>query len=93
MKWVKGMDHPNTLRIAYYTASTLYEQGKLDEADAIQRETLLAQKRVLGEDHPRTIESATSLGRTTAKREKRDSAAGGGGDGGSGGGADEATAE
>ena len=78
-KRVLGLDHPHTLMTAFHTANRLYEQGKLDEADAIQLETLLAQKRALGEDHPHTINTATSLRRIAAKRKERDSATGGGG--------------
>ncbi|KAB5511383.1 hypothetical protein GE09DRAFT_982163, partial [Coniochaeta sp. 2T2.1] len=44
--------HPDTLRARSNLAVTLSDQGKLDEAAAIQTEVLDKRRQILGDDHP-----------------------------------------
>ena len=43
-------------------AASLRDQGKHAEAEPLLRDTLAAQKRVLGNDHPDTLRTARNLG-------------------------------
>ncbi len=49
------------LRTASNLAEVFREQGRLDEAERLQRETLEIRRRVLGDQHPDTFSSLTNL--------------------------------
>ena len=56
-----GEEHPETLTSAGNLASTLAHQAKFSEAEEMLQATLEADRRVLGDAHPRTLECAESL--------------------------------
>ena len=53
-----------------------YDQGRYKEAEALQRETLEIQKRVLGPEHPDTRMAIYNLGCTAALQGERSKAMG-----------------
>jgi Tfp pilus assembly protein PilF len=58
---VLGKDHPQTLISMNNLATSLCEQGKYAEAEAIHRQTLQLQETVLGKDYPDTLASINNL--------------------------------
>jgi Tetratricopeptide repeat len=56
-----GDEHPDTLDSAGSLSSTLYELGRYEPAHQLAKDTLTRCRRVLGEDHPHTLRSATTL--------------------------------
>ncbi|EIW80071.1 hypothetical protein CONPUDRAFT_155439 [Coniophora puteana RWD-64-598 SS2] len=55
-------------------ASTLWQQGKLDEAEELETQVLEARKRVLGPEHPSTLTSMANLASTLWQQGKLDEA-------------------
>jgi hypothetical protein len=45
----------------YFLAKSYREQGKLLQADALHKQTLDIQRRVLGTEHPDTLQSISGL--------------------------------
>ena len=57
------------------TLSDEYKQaGRLEDAEALSRETLEATRRVMGAEHPQTAATAYDLARVLARRGKQDEA-------------------
>ena len=56
-----GKDHPDTLVSMRNLATSLSQQGKYAEAEAMNRQTLKLQEEVLGKDHPDTLISMSNL--------------------------------
>ncbi|KAH8662668.1 hypothetical protein BGZ61DRAFT_368355 [Ilyonectria robusta] len=56
-------------------ASTLGDQGKLDEAALMRREVLEKMQRILGDEHPDTISAMNNLALTLGDQGKLDEAA------------------
>ena len=52
-------------------ASTLREQGRHAETEAMEREVLEAEREVLGPRHPETLETMSNLASTLAEQGKR----------------------
>jgi hypothetical protein len=52
----------------------LHDQGKLEEAERYRREALDRRRRVLGNDHPDTLEAMLSLGKVRADQGQLDEA-------------------
>ena len=57
-----GADHSGTLTSKRCWVSLLYDQGKLAVAEPLYRELLAVRLRVLGADHPRTLNCKNNLG-------------------------------
>jgi len=55
-------------------ASTLGDQGKLDEAAAMKREVLEKRQRILGDEHPDTVSAMNNLASTLGDQGKLDEA-------------------
>ena len=82
MKEKLGNSHPTTLSTAAHLATTLVSAGidncrtasalqaRLAEAEAMQREVLEGQTRVLGKDHPETRNTARNLSVTVDNRRR-----------------------
>ena len=58
---VLGPDHPDTLKSRSNLANDYQEAGRVDEAIALNEQTLADRKRVLGPDHPDTLKSRSNL--------------------------------
>jgi hypothetical protein len=58
---VLGKDHPDTLKSMSDLATSLYDQGRYIEAEAIYRETLQLEETVLGKDHPDALNTIGNL--------------------------------
>ena len=56
-----GEDHPNILSSMNSLAYVYYRQGRLEEAEALHRQTLETRRRVLGDDHPDMLRSMYNL--------------------------------
>ena len=56
-----GADHPDTLRANYDLASLYPKQMRWEEFDRLSRDTLARQHRVLGDNHPDTLDSLGNL--------------------------------
>jgi len=56
-----GEEHPETLDAMAALAFIYRTQGRLEEAERLDRRVLEARRRVLGEDHPDTLETMTEL--------------------------------
>ncbi len=63
--------HPETLMTANNLATSLLGQGKYADAERINREVLRGRRRVLGEEHPDTLTSASNLAVASAGDEGR----------------------
>jgi hypothetical protein len=59
-----GPDHPDTLTTMGNLAQTLYAQGELAEARALEQQVLDARQRLLGPDHPDTLRAMGNLAPT-----------------------------
>ena len=58
-----------------YNLATLFrDQRRFDEADALYRQTLEIELRLLGEAHPDTVDTAYQLARLEARRGDHDAA-------------------
>jgi Flp pilus assembly protein TadD len=60
-KEVLGTEHPHTLTSMSNLASVLRSQGKYEEAEAINRQTLAQGEKVLGPEHRFTLKSMSNL--------------------------------
>jgi serine/threonine protein kinase len=58
---VRGGEDPATLTSKSLLSVILAEQGRLADAEKLQRETLVARRRVLGPEHPDTVRSMGRL--------------------------------
>jgi tetratricopeptide (TPR) repeat protein len=58
---VLGNDHTDTLASINNLATFLKEQGKLTEAEPLNREAVKGFRRFLGDDHPDTVKSIINL--------------------------------
>jgi len=54
---LKKKEHPDTLGSMNNLALVLEQQGKYEEAEQMQRQTLDPREKVLGEEHPDTLAS------------------------------------
>ena len=57
-----GEEHPDTLGPMGNLGILYNRQGRYDDAERLQKQTLEIQKNVLGEEHPSTLGSITNLG-------------------------------
>ena len=55
-----GEEHPHTLASMANLSGTYYQQGQGKEAEELALQTLEIQTKVLGHNHPRTLETAAS---------------------------------
>jgi hypothetical protein len=60
-KRVLGEEHPDTLATAINLSYSLCDQGRHEEAEAMDRKLLAVDKRVLGEEHPDTLMTARNV--------------------------------
>ena len=58
---ILGEEHPSTISAMNNLASTLGDQGQLDEAAAMKKEVVEKRRRILGEEHPDTVRSVMKL--------------------------------
>jgi Flp pilus assembly protein TadD len=58
---VLGPEHPNTLAIMSNLALVLNSQGKYEEAEVMNRQTLALREKVIGPEHPDTLVSMSNL--------------------------------
>jgi tetratricopeptide (TPR) repeat protein len=65
-----GHEHPATLHLQSYLARVLAEQGRLEDAEALARSTMLARQRVLGTNAFNTAYTTLILGRVLVKRDR-----------------------
>ncbi|KAK5188427.1 hypothetical protein LTR96_011511 [Exophiala xenobiotica] len=56
-------------------AIVLRQQGKYEEAEQMHRQTLDLKKKVLGEEHPSTLDSINNLAAVLQQRGKHEEAA------------------
>ena len=56
-----GSDNLPTIGTMSDIANTLRDQGKVEEAAAMQREVLEKRQRILGHEHPYTIQAMDNL--------------------------------
>ena len=61
-KKLLGEEHPDTLRSASHVAWILWEQGQKDAAMAMWHDLLAVNKRIFGEYHRYTLQTAKDLG-------------------------------
>ena len=61
LDWVRAQEHPDTLLSLSSLATTLFLQGRHEEAEPLMRRALEARERVLGATHPRTTAAARNL--------------------------------
>ena len=61
MQKILGDEHPNTITAIANLAITLGDQGKLEEAAAMEREVLEKRRKILGDEHPDTITAMANL--------------------------------
>ncbi|KAL4935809.1 hypothetical protein BDV06DRAFT_233938 [Aspergillus oleicola] len=60
-KRVLGLEHPETLTSMGNLAFTYEEQGRVQEAQELERQVLAIRRRVLGPEHPETLTSMGNL--------------------------------
>jgi len=72
---LRGDDYLGTISTMSGLASTLYNQGKLEEAAAMSKEVLEKMKRILSEEHPNTISAMNNLATTLGDQGKLEEAA------------------
>jgi tetratricopeptide (TPR) repeat protein len=70
-----GEEHPDTISAMGKLASTLRQQGQLDEAARMQKEVLGKMKRIFGKEHPDTILAMYSLAITLGEQGQLNEAA------------------
>jgi tetratricopeptide (TPR) repeat protein len=58
-----GVDHPYTISLSAYLASTYYELGRYGEAEELEKDVLRRRETLLGVDHPDTILASGDLAR------------------------------
>jgi hypothetical protein len=58
---VLGAEHPDTLKSINNLAVDLSQQGRYEEAEALDRQALAGRQRVLGAEHPDTLMSLNNL--------------------------------
>jgi hypothetical protein len=56
-----GADHPDTLTSMANLASTLWNQGRWDDAEELEVQVMETRKTKLGADHPDTLTSMANL--------------------------------
>ncbi|KAL8864323.1 MAG: hypothetical protein Q9198_009940 [Flavoplaca austrocitrina] len=56
-----GVDHPSTLRSMANLASTLWKQGRWDDAEKLDVQVMETRKTKLGMDHPDTLTGMNNL--------------------------------
>ena len=56
-----GADHPDTLTSMANLASTLWNQGRWEEAEKLDVQVMETRKAKLGADHPSTLTSMANL--------------------------------
>jgi len=61
---ILGEEHPDTLRSMNYLALTFLDQGRTEEAAALQEEVVEKRKLILGAEHPDTLTSMNNLALT-----------------------------
>ena len=59
-----GADHPSTLSSKLNLSIVLFKEGRLSEAEKLQREALATEIRVQGAEHPGSLEMQTDLAQT-----------------------------
>src|SRR5262249_10789728 len=69
-----GGEHPETLTTMHSFGNTLRREGRRDQAEKVQRETLAIRRRVLGPDHPETLRTLGELAATLLLQHKLDEA-------------------
>ena len=60
-KKVLGLEHPDTLASMNNLAFTWKNQGRLDDALGLMRQSVQLRQKVLGPDHPHTQSSLSTL--------------------------------
>ncbi len=60
-KRVLGAEYPSTLTSVVNLASTLWDQGRWEEAELLEVQVMDTRKTKLGPDHPSTLTSITIL--------------------------------
>ena len=65
---LNGPDHKKTQRRRGNLGRFLQDQGKLDEAESLYRQNLVAQEAQLGEMHPKTLFTVYSLATILEKK-------------------------
>ena len=65
-----GPEHPDTLTTKSNLARSLSGQGKYPEAEALERQVLEAQERVLGPEHPYTLTTKGILAGSLSRQGK-----------------------
>jgi hypothetical protein len=73
---VRGPEHPNTLTTKVNLAGSLSGQGKYPEAEALLRQVLEAEERVLGPEHRHTLTTKDNLARSLVWQGKHPSTEG-----------------
>jgi tetratricopeptide (TPR) repeat protein len=58
---VFGVEHPSTLKSINNLGLVLHNQGKYGEAEAMYRQALEARQRILGCEHPHTLDSVSDV--------------------------------
>jgi len=71
---VLGDDHPDTITSMVNLAVVYFNQGRFDDAVALEVVVLEKRRRVLGDDHPDTIVSMEDLAMTYRKQDHLDDA-------------------
>jgi len=69
-----GEDDPDTIASSYHLGMVLVAAARLDEAEALLRDSLKRHTRVMGAEHRRTLVSMNSLGQLLRTRGKLDEA-------------------
>jgi hypothetical protein len=69
---ILGDEHPDTIIAMSNLASTLSEQGQLEEAAAMQKEVLEKRQQILGDEHPHKIIAMSNLDATLSDQGKLD---------------------
>jgi len=72
---LRGDDYLGTISTMSSLASTLHNQGKLEEAAAMSKEVLEKMKRILSEEHPNTILAMNNFANTLGNQGKLEEAA------------------
>jgi Flp pilus assembly protein TadD len=65
-------EDPNTLDCMNNLAVLLYNQGEYDEAEKLHRQTLQLKEKVLGKEHPSTLQSMSNLDLVLKSQSKND---------------------
>jgi Flp pilus assembly protein TadD len=71
---VLGREHPDTLTSMSNLALVLGRQGKYEEAEAMNRQTLALKETVLGREHPDTLTSMSNLALVLGRQGKYEEA-------------------